>query len=255
MEEKKPNDTNIDVEMIIKALECMAGITQRDCDSCSFMVDKFCSDTELSKATLDLINRLQRENANVISMNDTLYREKEELKSNKFANWKMKFFNLKDEYERKLEEGELVSIDWHNEQVLHANAEIERLKDEKYQVEQNLKQCENGYELELHTARFDMNINRERVAELQKQVDELKDICLDCPYKLKFDEIEKQAVKDTKNSYTEKIKQAKCSMVVMIDEYKKVKEKETNDDLKNRWIGLICGLHKGLEIIKGVEVE
>lgn len=34
-------------------------------------------------------------------------------------------------------------------------------------------------------------------AELQKQVEELKDICLDCPYKLKFDEIEKQAVKDT----------------------------------------------------------
>ena len=31
----------------------------------------------------------------------------------------------------------------------------------------------------------------------QKQVDELTDICLDCPYKLKFDEIEKQAVKDT----------------------------------------------------------
>ena len=34
-------------------------------------------------------------------------------------------------------------------------------------------------------------------AELQQQIDELKDICLDCPYKLKFDEIEKQAVKDT----------------------------------------------------------
>ena len=37
----------------------------------------------------------------------------------------------------------------------------------------------------------------EEKAELQKQVDELEDICLDCPYKLKFDEIEKQAVKDT----------------------------------------------------------
>ena len=34
-------------------------------------------------------------------------------------------------------------------------------------------------------------------AELQKQVDELNDMCLDCPYKVKFDEIEKQAVKDT----------------------------------------------------------
>ena len=33
--------------------------------------------------------------------------------------------------------------------------------------------------------------------ELQKQVDEFQDMCLDCPYKLKLDEIEKQAVKDT----------------------------------------------------------
>lgn len=38
-------------------------------------------------------------------------------------------------------------------------------------------------------------------AELQKQVDELKDICLDCPYKLKFDEIEKQAIKDTARKF------------------------------------------------------
>ena len=53
-------------------------------------------------------------------------------------------------------------------------AENERLKDEKYQVEQNLKQCENGYKLELHTARFDMCMNREKVETLQKQVDELK---------------------------------------------------------------------------------
>lgn len=36
-----------------------------------------------------------------------------------------------------------------------------------------------------------------QIAELQKQVDELTDICRDCPYKLKFDEIEQQAVKDT----------------------------------------------------------
>jgi hypothetical protein len=52
-------------------------------------------------------------------------------------------------------------------------AEIERLKNEKYKVEQNLEQCENGYELELHTVRFDMRMNREMVAELQKQVEKL----------------------------------------------------------------------------------
>ena len=67
MKEKKLNDTEIDVGMIIKALECMAGITQGDCDKCPFMIDKFCSDTELSKTTLDLIHRLQVENATLKS--------------------------------------------------------------------------------------------------------------------------------------------------------------------------------------------
>lgn len=56
MEEKELN-----YEEIVKALECMAGITQRDCDNCSFMINKFCSDMELSTATLNLIHRLQNE--------------------------------------------------------------------------------------------------------------------------------------------------------------------------------------------------
>lgn len=97
MEEKKLTD-----EEIVNALECMAGIIQRDCDNCPFMIGKFCSDTELSTVTLDLIHRLQ----------------------NKIL-----------EYEQKLEDGELVSKDWHDEQVGHAElviaeqkAEIERLK-------------------------------------------------------------------------------------------------------------------------------
>lgn len=64
--------------------------------------------------------------------------------------------------------GEIIDlIEWQQ-------AEIERLTEEKYKVEQNLKQCENGYGLELHTARFDMQMNREKVAKLQKQVEELK---------------------------------------------------------------------------------
>lgn len=57
--------------------------------------------------------------------------------------------------------------------IAEQNSEIERLEDEKYKVEQNLKQCENGYKLELHTARFDMRMNRERVAELQNRVEKL----------------------------------------------------------------------------------
>ena len=55
-EEKKLTD-----DETVKALECMAGIIQRDCDNCPFMINKFCSDTELSTATLDLIHRLQDE--------------------------------------------------------------------------------------------------------------------------------------------------------------------------------------------------
>ncbi len=127
---------------------------------------------------------------------------------------------------------------------------INRLKDETQPKFGNWK-------VKFFKAQEEIERLTEENAERQKQVDGLKELA-----KIKLEneknwcEIQtKQAVKDTKNSYTEKIKQAKCSMVVMIDEYKKVKEKETNDDLKNRWIGLICGLHKGLEIIKGVEVE
>ena len=73
-------------------------------------------------------------------------------------------------------------------------AEIERLK--------------NAYREGLEQGKFDSQQEIERLteenAELQKKVDELEDICLDCPYKLKFDEIEKQAVKDTaKEIYSE----------------------------------------------------
>lgn len=50
---------------------------------------------------------------------------------------------------------------------------------------------------------------RQTNTKLQKQVDELQDICLDCPYKLKFDEIEKQAVKDTAKEILQTIKRAK----------------------------------------------
>lgn len=56
MEEKKLTDVEI-----VKALECTAGITQVDCDNCPFLINKFCSDTELATATLDLINRQKAE--------------------------------------------------------------------------------------------------------------------------------------------------------------------------------------------------
>ena len=42
------------------------------------------------------------------------------------------------EWKEKLENGELVGIEWHNEQVLHAESEIERLETEKEQLNARL---------------------------------------------------------------------------------------------------------------------
>mgnify|MGYP003303183904 CR=1 FL=1 len=39
-------------------------------------------------------------------------------------------------------------------------------------------------------------------------------------------------------------------IIVTIDEYEVIKEKETNNSLKDRYIGIICGLKKALAIIK-----
>lgn len=40
------------------------------------------------------------------------------------------------------------------EDCLDFSATITHLKEEKYRLEQNLDQCENGYKLELHTTRM-----------------------------------------------------------------------------------------------------
>ncbi len=61
-------------------------------------------------------------------------------------------------------------------------SENERLENENYKLEQNLGQCENGYKLELHTARYqlhtaneDLKKLKDRIAELEKENDGLKD--------------------------------------------------------------------------------
>jgi hypothetical protein len=126
MEEKKLTD-----EEIKKALECMAGITQRDCDKCPFLINKFCSDTKLSTATLDLIHRLQKEN--------------EELKSPKFASWKLKFFNLKDELKEERENMQAVIFGLEEDkrllqkQVDELNERIEVREKEMFEV---VKDCQ-----------------------------------------------------------------------------------------------------------------
>jgi hypothetical protein len=45
----------------------------------------------------------------------------------------------------------------------------------------------------------------------------------------------------------------RTKIIVEMDEYKALKEKETNASLKDRYIGIICGLKKALDIIKGLE--
>ena len=137
-------------EEIVKALECCS------CDVCSncCLYGKGGMDectSKLAKNAFELVNRLRSEN--------------EELNKD-YIELDLECRELRTELDKELDE--------HEEFTKKAKAEIERLKDEKYKVEQNLKQCENGYELELHTARFDMNMNRERVAELQKQVEAWK---------------------------------------------------------------------------------
>lgn len=96
MEEKK-----LTAEEIVKKLnyikEQYLSYIYNDDDECKVL---FVDDI------LDLIHRLQSEN--------------KELKSPKFASWKLKFFNLKEEFDKELS--------GHEEFTKKAKAEIERLK-------------------------------------------------------------------------------------------------------------------------------
>lgn len=143
MEEKELTN-----EEIIKALDCMTGVQLRDCEKCPFMDGNFCDDFAIARNALDLIHRLKSENT---------------------------------EYKRKLEDGELVSKDWHDEQVGHAEivmeeqkAEIERLTEENevYYFQWQNAQTYNKNHEEIW-ARNTRQVEKEK-AELQKQVDELK---------------------------------------------------------------------------------
>ena len=159
-EEKKLTD-----EEIVKALDCC---TKDDCFDCPYKVRKIdCVKRKRSeKDTLDLIHRLQGTIA---------------------------------EYERKLEDGELVSKEWHDEQVLHDKEEIERLKaSSKFIVTKGGR----NYGKIAHFKIVDYDRLKAENAELQKQVDELKKsqvmhIHVDEQFKKECEYEIKQAVKDT----------------------------------------------------------
>ena len=105
------------------------------------------------------------------------------------------------EYERKFDDGELVSKEWHDEQVLHDREEIERLTEENKHLDKLLGEKRLD---ELTVARQIVAQNcvlNEENAELQKQVDELKSrkiepLIVKCPSLETCPKVE-QAVKDT----------------------------------------------------------
>lgn len=92
-----------------------------------------CVEVRVLKNAIDLIRRLQKEN--------------EELRSPKFASWKLKFFNLKEEFDKELAE--------HKKFTQRATSEIERLTKEKSFATRKMME------------------SKAKAVELQKQVDEL----------------------------------------------------------------------------------
>lgn len=101
-------DIKLSDDEIVKALEhCYHN---RSCEYCYHNDENGSGEivcrSRLMEKALDLIHRLQSEN--------------KELKSPKFASWKLKFFRLKEEFDKELSE--------HEEFTKKAKAEIERLK-------------------------------------------------------------------------------------------------------------------------------
>ena len=134
-------------------------------DSLKEMAIKFSKDTYVNRVLVNAINLIHR-----------LQDENNQLKSNKFASWKLKFFNLKDELKKELAE--------HEEFTKKAKAEIERLTEENEYLDMVAKQALTDYQ------------------NTQVQVDELTDKLGKVLSGIKADELliakgVEQAVKDT----------------------------------------------------------
>jgi hypothetical protein len=147
MEEKKLTD-----EEIVKAFEncCVNDCGCAECPYATWYIGNSGGcDGDIEAYVLDLIHRLQAQNA---------------------------------EYERKLTDGELVSKEWHDEQVGHAElvieeqkAEIERLTREVDKQKNFVTAWEESWKIaDEQNTKMRVKLKKEN-AELQKQVDELKD--------------------------------------------------------------------------------
>lgn len=82
---------------------------------------------------------------------------------------------------------------------------INRLKDEIYQLKQNLWQCENGYKLELHTARSDLYFANRDKNNIAIDLLHTFEIQMHNKFYIEEDEI-KPLIKDIKQAVKEKYK-------------------------------------------------
>lgn len=130
------------------------------------------------------------------------------------------------EYKRKLEDGELVSKDWHDEQALHDKAEIERLKlavegltaENKVLHKENdelIGKIERLTEEKTESAETAVEILEQNI-ELQKQVDE----------------------------YKSKIEQGTLKEIVRCKDCRFLEEKHYEEDGEKTYIKLVCKLLK-----------
>ena len=114
------------------------------------------------------------------------------------------------------------------ELINELESENERLGNKNYQLEQNLGQCENGYKLELHTARYqlrgvneDLKKAQDRIAELEKENEKLKNR-ITCQIVIpndKLEEIKKECLKKVEvdkdqllKEFAERLKEISCEM-------------------------------------------
>ena len=194
------NNQLSDVE-IVKALEYCAEDTHCVTDrKCPLVADKDCH-TTLSRNALELIKRLQDEIENLLCKNAELEVRCEGILQDYYAQSKT-CDEQRVKYERMLEDGELVSKEWHDEQVLHAELVIE---DQKAEIERLTEEIEQSKSMYDDIRKCNDILLKER-ADLQKQVDELKEE-LDKEYELRKNYMFSCEQKDLEIKYLEIDKQ------------------------------------------------
>ena len=85
---------------------------------------------------------------------------------------------------------------------------INELESENYKLEQNLGQCENGYKLELHTARYQLHSIKEDLKKAEKRIAELEkgNEALSFAVKQGFNDCQKKTLKQFTERLKEKLK-------------------------------------------------